>query len=246
MESTHRFAPPSPPEEEWHGNWLAADPTSDPCARWLSEHADDLLTLASQEQTGDLWVILFDRSQTRHPFGSPALLSVHTRSDPVTRTFGADAHEAPTLALAQRWLTQRGADPARFVFESAAARPVDEPSRDAIARVSEGGDRYDLLEHYSDHVSNHTWTILRDHQAPEEYAVHVDRVLPGNRLQVRERSFADLAAARTWARAGEPLPRPAPRAAAARAHTTTDPRPATSPAVVTVPRGDAPTRTRTR
>ncbi|MET9608399.1 hypothetical protein ABZZ17_25655 [Streptomyces sp. NPDC006512] len=200
---------------------------------------EDLAVVAAHHSANgrDTYLVLYDATAIYGNPGAPAYVAVHVTRDLERRVFDFNHAHHPLLPLAQNWLIAKGCPP------DAVRTPTDRGPQPADALTSrlEGllrtnvGQRYLVLDHYTDHQSNsnagaRTSTLVHDRHplsAAHPYRVFMEEVTQDfGTYTVREGAFSSIEAADLWIAAVDlPLP-PAPtsvqgqRADAARIRTT--------------------------
>ncbi|WP_157531420.1 MULTISPECIES: hypothetical protein [unclassified Kitasatospora] len=168
--------------------------------------------------------------------GLPQIAAIHVHRDLDAGTFRFDYSREPLVALAQRWLIARGADPTVIARQSdGAVAPADSATTDLEERLRLSGDRFDIRDDYTDDTvtdpergteglpssgpewaarlqySFYTWAIARDTQqlpGQPEYRVFFEEIdMRADTYTLREGGFETWAAASDWTQdTSQPLP----------------------------------------
>ncbi|MEU9074539.1 hypothetical protein AB0D22_07630 [Kitasatospora sp. NPDC048538] len=187
----------------------------------------------SDQHAADLtssYYVLFDTAHVWNDIpGQASVLAVHVERDLAAGAFEVDFTFQPLVAMAQRWLVERGADPARFtdLVPITAADRETERVEDLLRAA--GPDRFTVHDQYTyDAEPYDIWVIATDTLAVESdrpvRVFHEQRQVDADTYTLREGHFATIDDAQAWtADPSSPLPQASPspsaRAAAAR-HTT--------------------------
>ncbi|MFF4297259.1 hypothetical protein ACFY0N_26870 [Streptomyces vinaceus] len=230
--------PAGPPDYRITG-FEPANAVTEDSYELVASAAEDLAVVAAHHSANgrDTYLVLYDATAIYGHPGAPAYVAVHITRDVQRRVFDFNHAHHPLVPLAQNWLIEKGCPPdAVRAFNDRGPQPAD-----ALTSRLEGllrtnvGQRYFVLDHYTDHQSSsntgaRTSTLVHDRHplsAARPYRVFLEEVTQDfETYTVREGAFSSIEAADLWIAAGDlPLP-PAPasvqgwRADAARVRTT--------------------------
>ncbi|MEU9041423.1 MULTISPECIES: hypothetical protein [unclassified Kitasatospora] len=115
---------------------------------------------------------------------APQFVAAYVQRDPTTATYTTDYEILPMIALAERWLIERGADPDAVTYTGGLyARPDDPATRQVEDRLRTPG-RYEVLAHFTyGWERSPSWVLALDQHAPDPdlaYRVfhqHVDEAI---------------------------------------------------------------------
>lgn len=216
-------------------NWTPAnDDVAETIEELCLDEADLRLVTAQITPDGrEEFLALADSSAPYAHGGYPGLRAVHITRDSPTRTVRVECAGAASLAHAEGWLLDRGADPELLARDPDQLQPADPTTREIEKRTREAGNRLRVVDHYSDydtHQGIETWILMHDEAIDIEmpFVVHIEQELPELGVySVREGHFPDRDTAMGWIATREgPLPQAPdprqialPRAAAARSRT---------------------------
>ncbi|GAA2267044.1 hypothetical protein GCM10010430_60250 [Kitasatospora cystarginea] len=171
--------------------------------------------------------MLFDRTHMWNDLpGQPSVMAVHVERDLAAGLFEIDFAFQPLVAMAQRWLVERGAEPTRFtdLVRITAADRETERVEDLLRAADP--DRFTVHDQYTyDAEPYDIWVIATDTLTVESdrpvRVFHEQRQVDADTYTLREGHFATIDDARAWtADPTSPLPQASPspsaRAAAAR------------------------------
>ncbi|MYV97304.1 hypothetical protein [Streptomyces sp. SID3343] len=188
--------------------WAPDNNASAECMWKLEIWGPELELLRAQSASEREWLVFYDSSQMWGLPGAAKFLGVHVARDRDHRSVRVEAREAPTEALAQRWLIASGAQPDALARKAGLPEPADEESRRIESHIRDSGVRYHVEAHHTDHQHQHTWALLRD-TAPDvarPWVAQTERSVnrgTGGAYLIREERFTARSAALEWVRASE-------------------------------------------
>ncbi|MGW2476955.1 hypothetical protein [Streptomyces sp. NPDC001665] len=186
---------------------------------------DELVPLAQHHADAETFYVLFDRTATWGPPGTPQILAVHLKRDKGPYT--VDSAAMPLAVMAQSWLIHRGCPPDAIGLDpELCALPADETTRWLERRLVGEGDHFAIVSSYTHDDSDDAFTVVAlramDERAPSPFRVVVEEFdTDAWTYTLREGGFDTADEALQWCAVrleGEagPLPPVRPAAAASR------------------------------